>query len=156
MKRLLALVVLIVAASSLCIIKSGSKSVMPNQDAVIAQEKLIIEALKKKDAKAFNDLVAPDAILYGLQGRLPISEFTKFAFGPDYTFGSATMEDAQVKMIDQDAAVLTYKTTGTETFKGESRTSTAYASTIWAKRGGKWVAIFHQESMVNAPAGGQQ
>lgn len=155
MKRLLALAILIAAASSLALVRSSSKPVMPNQDAVIAQEKLILDALKKKDAKAFDGVVASDAILFGSQGRLPISEFKKVVFGPDYSFDSGTIEDAQVMMIDQDAALLTYKSTGTQTFKGQSHTETGYASTVWAKRGGKWVAIFHQESM-SAPAGGQQ
>lgn len=149
MKRLLALAILIVAASSLAIVKSGSKSVMTNQDAVIAQEKQIIEALREKDASAFNNLVASDAVLLGTHGRMPVTDFTKFVLNPDYKFVSSTIDDAQVKMVDQDAALLTYKSNSVETYQGSTRTSNSYVATLWAKRGGKWVAVFHQRSVID-------
>lgn len=155
MKRLLALAILLAAASSIAIVRSANKSADTTQDAIIAQEKQILEALKKKDSKSFHTLVASDAILVSSQGRLPIADFEKFVFAPDYTFVSATVDDPQVKMIDGDSALLTYKTTGTETFKDQTHTGTAYVTTLYAKRGGKWVGVFHQESMVNAEGGGQ-
>jgi hypothetical protein len=62
------------------------------------------------------------------------------------------VEDPQVMMIDKDAAILTYKSTGTETYQGKTETGISYATTVWVKRGGGWKAIFHQESMV-PPAG---
>ncbi|MGA9994964.1 MAG: nuclear transport factor 2 family protein [Pyrinomonadaceae bacterium] len=151
MKRLLALIILIAAASSIAIVRSANKSESLNQDAIIAQEKLIAEALKKKDVKSFNNLIASDAVLLGPQGRTPVADFTKFAFDPDYKFLSVTIEDAQVKMINPDAALLTYKSTSIETYQGSKRTSNSYTATLWAKRGGKWVAVFHQRTLINEP-----
>jgi hypothetical protein len=35
---------------------------------------------------------------------------------------------------------------GAGTYMGKPLSDTAYASTVWTERGGKWVAVFHQES----------
>jgi uncharacterized protein (TIGR02246 family) len=157
MKRILVVTLLIAAAASLVVAWAARPGATTTQDAIIANEKQIIEALKKKDAAAFKNLIAPDAMLLGSQGRLAMADFNKVVFGPDYTLVSATVEDPQVKMIDQDAAILTYKSTGTETFKGKTETGTSYASSIWTKHGDKWVAVFHQESLVAPPqTGGEE
>jgi uncharacterized protein (TIGR02246 family) len=122
-------------------------------EAIIAREKQVTDALMKKDAKAFNSLVASDGMLNTAQGRMSVADMSKVMFSSDYSLTNATVEDPQVVMIDKDAAILTYKTTGTETYQGHTDTSTAYATTIWVKRGGDWKAIFHQESMMPpAPA----
>ena len=39
-----------------------------------------------------------------------------------------------------------YKWTGSGTFAGQPFPSTVYASTVWTKKGDKWIAVFHQES----------
>ena len=127
---------------------SSNAGMSPVAEAIIAREKQVLDALMKKDSKAFYSLVASDGMLNGAQGRMPVADFTKMMFGPDYTLSNATIEDAQVMMIDKDAAILTYKSTGTETIKGQSNAGTSYATTIWAKRKGEWKAIFHQESMI--------
>jgi hypothetical protein len=41
---------------------------------------------------------------------------------------------------------VSYKWTGAGTFQGQPMPGTVYASTIWTKKGDKWVATFHQES----------
>lgn len=124
---------------------AGASSVA---DVLIAKERQIVDALMKKDAKTFNSLVASDGILNGSQGRMVVADFSKVMFGPDYALSNSTVEDPQVMMIDKDAAILTYKSTGTETFKGHTETATVYATTIWVKRKGDWKAVFHQESMI--------
>jgi uncharacterized protein (TIGR02246 family) len=124
---------------------AGASSVA---DMLIAKERQVVDALMKKDAKTFNSLVAGDGILNGSQGRTVVADFTKMMFGPDYSLSNSTVEDPQVTMIDKDAAILTYKSTGTETMQGHTQTATSYATTIWVKRKGDWKAVFHQESMV--------
>jgi uncharacterized protein (TIGR02246 family) len=131
---------------------AGASSVA---DTLIAKERQVVDALMKKDAKTFNSLVASDGILNGSQGRMVVADFTKMMFGPDYSLSNSMVEDPQVTMIDKDTAILTYKSTGTETFKGHTETGTAYATTIWVKRKGDWKAIFHQESMIAPTAASQ-
>ena len=124
-------------------------------DALTAKEKQITDALIKKDQKTFDSLVASDAFLAGSQGRMTIADFKRMAFGPDWTLTSSTVEDPQVTMISKDVAILTYKSTGSVTYKGQAQSGTSHATTVWVKRGNNWVAVFHQESDVppsTAPA----
>jgi hypothetical protein len=148
MKRILLTTTLILLVSSIALGQTSTKKTDSVADALIAKEKQIADALMKKDAKTFNSLVASDGMLNGSHGRMAVADFTKVMFGPDYTLSNSTVEDPQVVMIDKDAAILTYKSTGTETYQGKTETGTSYATTIWVKRGSEWKAIFHQESMV--------
>jgi hypothetical protein len=158
MKRVVLIVVLMMVGASVSFGQAtksktdksmkASASANPVADAIIAKERQVLDALMKKDAATFNSLVASDAILNGPNGRMKVADFTKDAFGPDYTLSNSAIEDPQVMMIDKDAAILTYKSTGTETFKGQTQTASSYATSIWVKRGGQWKAIFHQESLM--------
>ncbi|HKC64988.1 MAG TPA: nuclear transport factor 2 family protein [Pyrinomonadaceae bacterium] len=154
MKRLFIIAGLIVLSSSFALVWSASRRAADDA-AIVNNEKQIIQTLTKKDASGFKSLIADDAILMGSSGRISIADAIKFLFSPDYSFGGATVEDPQVKMVDANSALLTYKSTGTETYKGQSHTSTAYCTTLWVKRGAKWVAVFHQESEMK-PAGASQ
>lgn len=151
-KRILFITMLFIAASSSALVWSANRRAGSLEDALVAQEKQIIESLKKRDSASFKNLVATDALLVGSQGTIEASEATSQMFSPDYALVSATIEEPQAKMIDKDAAMLIYKTTGTESYKGKSHTETAYASTLYVKRGDKWVAMFHQESTMTKPA----
>lgn len=154
MKRLFTISALIVLSSSFALVWSASNRAADDA-AIVNNEKQIIETLTKKDASGFKSLIADDAILVGSGGRTSAADATKFLLSPDYTLVSATVEDPQVKMVDANTALLTYKSTGTETYKGASHTSTSYCTTLWVKRGAKWVALFHQESETR-PAGASQ
>lgn len=127
---------------------AAAASANPVADAIIAKEKQVTDALIKKDQKAFESLVAPDAILSGADGRMSIKDFKQMAFGPAMSITSSTIDDPQVMMIDKDAAIITYKSTGSGTMNDKPMSGTSYATSIWVKRGNNWVAIFHQESDV--------
>lgn len=155
MKRILATFVLLLAASSLTFAQTNGKMAAKGKpslaDTLAAKERAVLDAIVKKDRKAFDSIVASDAVLSTPMGRMSMADAAKMLFDPAYSLSNAMIEDPQVMMIDKDAAVLTYKATGTETYQGKSSPTTSYATTIYARRGGEWKAIFHQESMV-APA----
>jgi hypothetical protein len=152
MKRILVSTLLLLAATTLALGQSVNKRSHAEPDAVgdsiIAKEKQVLDAIKKKDAAGFKALVSDDAIVVGPQGTMTGGDAGKMLFSPDYSMVSATIDDPKVTMIDKDAAIITYKVTGTETYKGQSKTETAYSTSVWANRGGKWVAVFHQETSV--------
>ena len=52
---------------------------------------------------------------------------------------------------DDKTALVLYKWTGAGTMMGQPVPSPTYASTVWTKKGGKWVAIFHQETTAATP-----
>jgi hypothetical protein len=56
------------------------------------------------------------------------------------------ISDIHTMWIDPNAAVVTYKWTGSGTYQGQPLPSPVWCSTVWSKRNGKWMAVFHQES----------
>jgi hypothetical protein len=51
-------------------------------------------------------------------------------------------------MIDKDSAIITYKANVKGSYKGkEFPPNPTYVSSVWAKRNGKWMVVYHQETM---------
>ncbi len=139
---------LIAACSSFALVWSINRRAATIEETIIAQEKQVGEALMKHDQAAFKNLVSADAIAVGPRGAVKVSDIMGELFSPDYKSEGFAMEATQVKMMDKDAYVITYKGTGTESYKGESHNVTAYESTLWVKQGNKWMATFHQTTPV--------
>lgn len=121
---------------------------------IVAQEQMIVDAIKKRDANAFKSLVDMDATVIGGDGMHKVSEIIPMLFSPDLTFASYSLEDPQVKMVGKDTAMISYKSVATSTYKGKTETGTSYETTIYMRRAGKWMAIFHQSSEMEKPAEG--
>ena len=56
-----------------------------------------------------------------------------------------------VTWIDDDSAIVIYTWTGAGTFNRQPLASTTLASTVWARRSGKWLAIHHQQTDLVRP-----
>jgi len=112
--------------------------------ALIANERKINEAVGKGDKAAFQALVSPNAWLADGTGFMKVSDFAT-AFD-QVKITSWSIADEKVSWIDANNAIVTYKWTGAGTFQGQPVPGATYASTVWTKKGDKWVATFHQES----------
>ena len=119
------------------------------EKALIANETKVNEAVAKRDVKTFNQLVAPDAVSADMGGFMKASEFAK-------SFDKVKVEswhlmDTKVMWIDDKSAIVTYTWMGKGTYMNQPMPETAYASTVWTDRNGKWVAVFHQETAAAPP-----
>ena len=114
--------------------------------ALIANENKINEAVAKGNKAAFTALVAPDATSIDGTGLMKVSEFAEMLNQVKIT--AWKLSDEKVAWIDQNTAIVTSKWTGSGTFQGQPLPAETYCSTVWAKKGIKWVAVFHQESEV--------
>jgi hypothetical protein len=95
-----------------------------------ANERAINAAIQKGDVADFKALVADDGAAMDGTGVMPVSEFVK--------------EYAQIKLQ-------TFTIDQVEATTGQAMPSPVWASTTYANRGGKWVAIFHQETIPSPP-----
>jgi hypothetical protein len=132
--------------------KSASKSAKSMSssaaDDVEAKERQVLAALQKGDLQAFGSLLADDAMEvseHGVSSKAQILEMLKGA-----TLSDFTMTDVKVTTIDKDASLITYRTTGKYSANGQSGTFDNWASTVWVKRNGKWMAFLHQETTAMA------
>lgn len=112
--------------------------------ALIANERKINDAVAKGDKAMFVSLVSPNAWSADGGGFMKISDFV--AAFDQVKVTSWSISDEKVNWIDGNNAVVTYKWTGAGTFQGQPLPGNVYASTVWTKKGDKWVATYHQES----------
>jgi hypothetical protein len=128
--------------------KSADKSINRSSaaDDIEAKERQIQAAIQKGDLQTFGSLLTDDAMevtSHGVNTKPQIIESLRGA-----TLSDLVMTDVKVTPIDKDASLITYRTTGKYSMNGQSGTFESWASTIWVKRNGKWLAFVHQQSQV--------
>ncbi|OLE54336.1 MAG: hypothetical protein AUG51_08685 [Acidobacteria bacterium 13_1_20CM_3_53_8] len=113
----------------------------------IAQEQKVWDAIKSKNYDGFAAFLAEDQIEvtdHSVNSKADsINEIKSMAVT------DVTHTDWKVIHADADAYVITYTTTVKGTYQGHDIPPTpARSSSAWVNRGGKWLAVYHQESEV--------
>ena len=111
---------------------------------LIANERKVNEAVAKGDQATFISLVSADAVAADASGFVPTKMFVTMLDQLKMT--KWDILNPQVVWIDATSAVLTYTWTGEGTLAGQPLPSKTYSSTVWTKKAGKWVAVYHQET----------
>jgi hypothetical protein len=142
MRKAAVAVLLVVAASAVAVFAQTDRAAVEKQ--IIAGERKINEAFAKGDVAGFQALVASDGYSVDAMGRMKASEFPKVI--KDMKIASWDIDQSQILWVNNDVAIHTYRWTGKGTFQGQPFPSPAWASTVWMKKDGKWIAFFHQES----------
>jgi hypothetical protein len=124
------------------------------EEMIVAQERLVIDAIKKKDAEAFKALVDVNGTAVDSQGIKKISDVIPALFAPGMTFSEYTLEDPQVRSIDKNTAIIHYTSSATVTMDGKTISGKSYETTVFVRRVSKWIGVFHQTSEVAPPATG--
>ncbi|PYS25732.1 MAG: hypothetical protein DMF72_00925 [Acidobacteria bacterium] len=105
-------------------------------DDPVANEKLVWDAIKSKNYDAFGSYLASDSIEIEPEGLFDKAGSVQGVQGFDASKAEAS--DWKTVKFDDDASVVTYKVK-----VPGMKPNTAYHSTIWVKRDGKWRAFFH-------------
>ncbi len=114
------------------------------EEMIIAQERMVLDAIRKRDANAFKSLVDVNGTIIGSQGPRKMSEIIPDLFNAELTVADFGLEDPHVMMLNKDTAILTYRSPATMTYKGTTASMTSYDTSVYVKRAGKWIAVFHQ------------
>jgi len=118
--------------------------------ALIANEHKVNEAVAKNDKAAFTALVAADGWAADGTGFMKNSDFIPMI--DQVKVKSYKISDEKVQWVDANTAIVGYLWEGSGTFQGQPFPSKVYASTVWTKKGDKWIAVYHQESEAAKPA----
>jgi hypothetical protein len=115
-----------------------------------AHETSLWEAIKKGDMNTFslgvyNELMDIDAsgVVYNKQQLLDALGKMKMT---DYT-----LSDFKTFKLDDDCVVLTYTSNSTATMDGKTMTMKAINSSTYVEHDGKWLPMFHSETIIPAP-----
>jgi hypothetical protein len=167
MKKILALVPLLVLAVACATQPSGNKDLPANANNankpaetkstgpaseadIIAKEKAAWDAFKKKDADAFGKMVTTDyveVIDAGVQDKAAAIAGIK-----DFDISDVTFADWKMLPVDKDAAIITYTVTVKGTYKGAAIPPGPYReASAYVNRNGEWVAIYYQETLPRPP-----
>jgi hypothetical protein len=121
------------------------------EEMIIAQEKQVIAAIKNNDMEAFKNLVDVNGMVVNSQGIMKIGDVVSMLFGPKVKTTEYTMDDPQVRSVDKNTAIISYKSSSSGTYDGAATSSTSYDSTVFVRKGSKWMAVFHQSSDMAPP-----
>jgi hypothetical protein len=111
-----------------------------------AKERQMQEIVKNKDIDGFMSMVDPDGWSADANGFMPVSAMRDMM--KDIDVRSYTVDEFKAMMVTRDVYITHYVWKGDASFKGQTYPSGPwYCSTVWAKRGKDWKAMYHQESM---------
>jgi len=116
---------------------------------IIANERAVNDAVAKANLAGFTQHVTADGwAVDRMEGRMAVADFIKGfdQMAKDMKISSWDITDSKVQWVDATTAVHSYKWTGQGTNQGQPMASPVWASTVWTKKNGKWMAVFHQES----------
>ena len=152
MKKILCLIAVTFFASS-ALAQPAAKSSKaqptpgPTVESLSAQEKTLWEGFKNKDTKPFEKTLAPDAIEVNARGIDDRASIIRNIGSANCSIKSVALDGFKLMKVDADAVLLTYKGTANGTCDGKAF-APVYASTLWVKRGEKWMPLFHQETEI--------
>lgn len=165
MKKILALVSLLIAAAACSPTPPGNKDLTVNANSanankggemkssatvsesdIIAKEKASWDAIKKKDWDGFARMLASDYIEVLDDGVHDKTE--TLASVKDIELSDVSYADWKMLMIDKDAVIITYTATVKGKFKGEDVPPGPYhEASAYVNRNGEWVGIYYQETL---------
>ena len=119
-----------------------SKPAEAVSDDAVAREKQVWDAIKKRDYDRFASFLADDQVEvfpWGVNDKAASVNGVK-----EVDLSSAVLSDFKTVKVDDDAVVVTYLVKGS----GDINPTGERGSSVWAKRDGKWLAVYHQDTTV--------
>jgi hypothetical protein len=119
-------------------------------------EKRYWRAIQDKDVAAAARLTDFPCIITGAQGLGQVDEqtFAQVMKNPPYTIHRVELgDDAQVRLLQDDVAVVAYKVHEELTVEGKPVSLDATDSSTWVRRNGQWRCALHTEAIAGDPFG---
>jgi hypothetical protein len=134
----------LIAATPICFAQaspSDSDKSDATEAAITDLEKSVTEAFKNKQAKGFKKYLARNFTAVDAQGIKNVD--AEVADMEKTDVHDNLFDDVKVVFPSRGIAVITYKVTTHATSGGQDTSGTYNAATVWTRRAGNWVAVFH-------------
>ena len=142
MKKIIISMMIAIAASSVVFgqMKSKDNSV---ETQIIALEKQGWEAWKNKDSAWYQTNITEDALhVHGAGVSTKAQLISNLAA---CEVKSVSLNDFKFLMVNKDAALITFTGMQDAVCGGKTQPATVRASSLYVKRGGKWLNVFYTE-----------
>ena len=113
-------------------------------ETLIANERALLSAVAKADKAAFLSLVIPEGAWTTAQGFVPMNLLVNGLEA--FHLSKWEVVNPRVTRIGEDSAVVLYAWRVAGTYGGQPLPPTTLSSTVWVHRGGKWLAVHHQDT----------
>ena len=123
---------------------------------LLALERTYWQALKDKDVGTVAELTDFPCIITGAQGVGQLDRSTYAAMMQQSSWDIVDFEigdDAQVRMLADDTAIVAYAVKAHRTVEGQPVTMAAADASTWVRRDGQWRCAMHSESILGDPYG---
>ena len=123
---------------------------------LLALERRYWQAIQDRDMTALIELTDFPVIVTGAQGvgTLERATFESMLNDPHYTIESfAIDEDAHVRLVSDDVAILAYKVHEDLTVDGRLVSLDAADASTWVRHEDGWVCALHTEAILGDPFG---
>jgi hypothetical protein len=128
--------------------KAAAAAEGPSDSAVEDQEKAVWEAYKAKDADKFRSYFTSNYQGVYSDGFEALKD--ELADLKKSEVKSYSLSDVKVVRPTKTSALITYKVDLSGTYEGKDVSGSYNTSSLWVKRGDKWLAILHTQA--KAPA----
>ncbi|HEY6767239.1 MAG TPA: nuclear transport factor 2 family protein [Candidatus Sulfotelmatobacter sp.] len=117
------------------------------EKALESKEKAGWQAWKDHDAKPLDGLFTDNSISVADGGVFRGKEqLVKSITDARCVVNSFSLSDFSYMWLDKDTVVMTYSATQDATCDGKKQAGKVFATSIWQKKGSKWLSPFHQET----------
>jgi AraC-like DNA-binding protein/ketosteroid isomerase-like protein len=114
------------------------------QEEVVAQERAGLDALKIGDLTAFANSLPDDAVFVDAHGAAGKEEVVKNVAG--FRLTEFTMTDVRFVALSADSGLIVYRLAESGTSHGKEFAAKVHVSSLWLRRGGRWMCVFSQET----------
>lgn len=132
-----------------------TKTAKPSKKQLIELEQQYWQALKDQDVDAALKLTDDPCIVTGAQGVASVDKerFTSMMSDASWTLEGFSLQDVQVRVLNDDVAIVAYKVREELTVDGKPLTLEAADASTWKRKGSKWVCALHTEALSGDPFG---
>jgi hypothetical protein len=126
------------------------------QQEILELEKGYWQAMKDKDVDAAMRMTDFPCVIAGATGVRSVSaaDYRKIMSAAKYTINAVEVkDDAQVRMLTNDVAVIAYNVHEELTLDGKPLSLDASDASTWVRRDGRWVCALHTEAITGDPYG---
>jgi Domain of unknown function (DUF4440) len=145
-KQFILFCVTLIAVAPVCLAQVSpakpSKSAS-NETAITDLETSAWEAYKNKQADAFKKLMSKE--YYGEYAEGIKNLDREVADMAKSDLRDYSLADMNVVFPSTDVAVITYRSTIQQASEGKDMSGTYNSGSVWVKKGGKWLEVFHTE-----------
>jgi hypothetical protein len=116
------------------------------KETLVKLEKQSWEAWKNHDGKFFQNFLSDDHVEVGFGGPTNKADVVSGVAGPICNVKSYAVDKFELTVLDKNTALLTYHESQDTTCNGQPVPSPAWVSSLYMKRGGRWLNVLYQQT----------